>query len=356
MIEIIDSVDGVKSLEAGWQLLGRLHPSPLFQYQWFLQAAESFQSGDQRLQLFVLRNQDGSVTAIAPLVLSAERFGPCLTFLGARQLFEPACLLYRDRASLTELVRALIRNGYPLNLTRFQSDQFRRQDFQAMVGSGGIVLSRPEIPSPYLPISGNWMQFEKSLTSTRRQRLSRAARRAAEFGQVDLDVGRISGDQVEESLVLFGDVEGRSWKGREGSALAQNPQQQHFFTNYLKEMASNQGLVFGRMRLSGQPVAAQLAVIYENNLWILKTCFVEEFARCSPGVLLMHQFVRFAFEQQLDSVEFLGRHENWLEIWTKKVHQYATIRIIPVSFNGISFCLRQGLGYVRRKALSGRGG
>ena len=71
------------------------------------------------------------------------------------------------------------------------------------------------------------------------------------------------------------------------------------------------------MRIAGRPVAMQLAVERANRLWLLKIGYDEEFARCSPGQLLMLEVMRHAAHDGLAAVEFLGSEAPWTRAWTR---------------------------------------
>ena len=61
----------------------------------------------------------------------------------------------------------------------------------------------------------------------------------------------------------------------------------------------------------------QLAVECGERFWLLKIGYDEEFARCSPGVLLMLHTVRYAATRGLKSYELLGRVEPWTRVWAR---------------------------------------
>jgi CelD/BcsL family acetyltransferase involved in cellulose biosynthesis len=328
--------------------LGRMVDSPFCQYQWLMQAADAFAEAGA-LRVFVARQEDGLVCAIAPLVVSRLGCSRYLTFIGSKQLYEPARFLYRDRKSLDNLVIAVLNYGLPLELNRMPLDFCRNCSFANMARKRGLVFENQESPAIWLPVQGEFKGYENSLSGSRRQRLRRALRHAEKMGVVEFDVSLVSVKQAAEFLRILAEVEAVSWKGEKGSALSQNNTLHGFFENYGAKMAQDGRLVCGVMQLSGHTVAAQMAVISNNVLWILKIGFNQKYAACSPGVLLMHRMVRFAIESRLQAVEFAGHHEQWLEIWSKKVHQYRTIYFFSFNYQGLVFFIVRIASLIRRK-------
>ncbi len=67
----------------------------------------------------------------------------------------------------------------------------------------------------------------------------------------------------------------------------------------------------------------------------MKIGYREEFARCSPGMLLMAETIRYAASRGLASYQFLGNAESWTRIWTHDESQSVTIRAYPFRARGV---------------------
>jgi CelD/BcsL family acetyltransferase involved in cellulose biosynthesis len=83
-----------------------------------------------------------------------------------------------------------------------------------------------------------------------------------------------------------------------------------FCTGYAKVAASNAMSRTLFLRL-GERAAARMAVEYGDRLWEIKIDYDERFSRCSPGILLTHETLRWTCERHLISHEFLGTAEPW---------------------------------------------
>jgi CelD/BcsL family acetyltransferase involved in cellulose biosynthesis len=80
----------------------------------------------------------------------------------------------------------------------------------------------------------------------------------------------------------------------------------------------------------------QLAVESARGFWLLKIGYREEFARCSPGMLLMAETIRYAASRGLAFYEFLGNADNWTRVWTSDEVPTVTIRAYPFRVRGIA--------------------
>jgi hypothetical protein len=68
---------------------------------------------------------------------------------------------------------------------------------------------------------------------------------------------------------------------------------------------------------------------------VLKIGYDERWAAHSPGIQLMWEVLRHAFERRLASVELLGTAEPWLSIWTTRARAFQTLGFYPWSLRGL---------------------
>ncbi len=334
MIEIIDHTDGIRQLETEWNRLASRFESPLVQHEWFLSCAEAFCPPDT-LKVVVLR-KNGVVRAIAPLAVVGHGVNKRLELLGTGVLCEPCSFLYEDHDALIEIVDAIKEFHEPTILKRLISLSNESDMIAGRWKSVQWIQMKTCTASPWLPINSSWEDFEKSISSQRRYTVRRARKRAEEMGQLEISVVTPDEHSVEQYLEELFRIEASGWKHREGTSLQMNCQLRKFFHHYSFALARQKKLQFGILRIGDRAVAAQLAVEFAGRYWVLKIGFDEEYARCSPGILLMHESIRYAFEKGLQAFEFLGSDEPWLRMWTDQVHQFATYRSYPVTLQGIA--------------------
>jgi CelD/BcsL family acetyltransferase involved in cellulose biosynthesis len=71
------------------------------------------------------------------------------------------------------------------------------------------------------------------------------------------------------------------------------------------------------LSIADRVAAMQIGVESGGRYWLLKVGYREEYAKYSPGVLLMIATIRHAVQHGLDSYEWLGSEEPWIRSWTK---------------------------------------
>ncbi|MEP7117374.1 MAG: GNAT family N-acetyltransferase, partial [Acidobacteriota bacterium] len=221
---------------------------------------------------------------------------------------------------------------------------------RSLVRGRGVLFAQPGPGTLAVPISLGWNEFQGQTSSQHRYDLRRARRRAEESGPVTTRIYTPAPDDVAALLSDFARVEASGWKARNGSSLSQRETLRQFFLNYARR-ASHAGAVrFAFLEVDGRSIAAQLSVVYAERLWVLKMGYDEAFSRCSPGLLLLADTMRDAFDHQLKSYEFLGIDEPWLHRWNPEVRSFSTVACYPPTFLGLCGLAADTAGRATSKA------
>ena len=272
--------------------------------------------------------------AVVPLVRRRRR--PWwLETLGVRELAEPTDVRAADHAALKAVVARLLRSGRALRSKRLPAQSPLPAMVRELVGGRAVVLARPVAGTPTIALDSSWEDPASKMSSRWRGSFRTAQRRAERLGVVDV---RVEEPTVAEVLPLFDEfvaVESTGWKTSAGTALAAQPKMQAFFRRYCLLAAERGQLRFAFLRIDGRPAAVQLAIEQDGRYSLLKIGFDEEFARCSPGNLLMLHAVQTAAERGLTSFEFLGIEEAWTELWTRDVRECIELHVYPMSLWGV---------------------
>ena len=75
--------------------------------------------------------------------------------------------------------------------------------------------------------------------------------------------------------------------------------------------------------------------LWRERFWLLKVGLDEEFARCSPGILLMIETMRYAVSRGLHSYESLGQPESGTAMWTQSIRPCLAFWAYPAGVNGM---------------------
>lgn len=130
--------------------------------------------------------------------------------------------------------------------------------------------------------------FERSLNGKKRKELRRQDKRLAEEGAKGFE-RRSDGAGLERWIEQFLALEQAGWKGRNGSALADNPRTAGWFAATLHGAAARGRLERLSLTLDGAPVAMLANFIAPPGAFSFKTAYDERYARYSPGVLLQRE-------------------------------------------------------------------
>ena len=153
------------------------------------------------------------------------------------------------------------------------------------------------------------------ISSHFRKALNNKRNRLAKSGAV-IHSASCTPTECEASINDFLGVEASGWKGRSGagSALAFDASRVAFLRELL---VGGDGLScqIHLLRAGRKPVAAAFCTLLDRVLYVLHIGFDEQFARMSPGQLLIHDLLTWAsLEGGIDEVNYLSG-ATWYDQW-----------------------------------------
>ena len=331
-VRIVQEFGVVENEAKSWDLIAEEANSPMHQYAWVKACTDAFVSGGE-LHMIVVGNDQPS--ALGPLIMRGRPLNR-MECLGVDELYEPTDFPHLDRESLASLVNALVKLRRPLLLRRILADSPVLTALRTGFKSQGLLITRPATGYPWIPLDDSWKAPEEKLSASRRSSCRRARRKAHGLGPIDYEVLSSAPDQLPALLEESFRVEAAGWKGRSGSALLTDPNRRQFYEKYTA-MASAKGILrLCFMRIGGKLAATQIAVESGGRFWLLKVGYDEDFARCSPGHLLMIETLRYAAERGLQTFEFLGSAEPWTSVWTTQVRPCLSVWAYPYNCRGLA--------------------
>jgi CelD/BcsL family acetyltransferase involved in cellulose biosynthesis len=330
-----------------WNAIRGSFPTPIQHFVWVRAAARAF--GDDALRVVLLRINDRA-SAIAPLVARRNGAVARLELIGTHELHEPMDFLYSDSQSADELAAEICRNRLPLRLERIPAHSAVLPALEKAIRGRGFMITRAEAGCPFIALDDGWTEPMQKFTPRRRSDLRRMQRLADSLGSVQYEVTTPGAEQVGPLLKEAFRVEAASWKGRTGTALADDMDARHFFTLYATDAAAQGMLRICFLRIDGRAVAMQLAAECHHRFWLLKIGYDEQYARCSPGSLLMLHTLAYAARRGLKSYELLGTDEPWTQAWSTTVRPCVSIRTYPANPRGLVALSADALEAVWMKA------
>lgn len=334
-IDMVKNQSVLEGMADEWDVLAKQAGMPTLSHAWVSACVEAFHA-DDHLSIITVRRK-GELVGLAPLVERRRDSFSRLELIGVSFLYEPSGLLYRDDETLDHLVRALLERQLPVVLARVPVDSAVVSRFRSglFLAQRGIVMKSGVGYSLMIPISSGWIAYLEKLSSRRRYDLRRARSRAEERGPVTVRIFCPKEDEIAAGMDEFVRIEATGWKGRLGSSLKQQPAMRRFFEQYALYASQSGVFRFAFLDVAGTPIATQLAAIYADRFWVFKIGYDEAWSRCSPGWQLLGETIKYAFEQQLASYEFLGSDEAWLHGWITERRGYRTISYYPLTWQGL---------------------
>jgi len=347
-VTVIQRLAELDGLAEAWDALAERSGLPMQDYGWARAAAASF-AAEGRLHIVAV-GVPPAITAVAPLAWSRSDDGG-LEMIGVNELGEPMDFLYATPSALAALTDALARvRGY-LALNRMPAASSALAALRRSYRGRGKVFCHQVGGWPWIPLDAQWTDPERQLNPGRRSDLRRARRLAEKQGPISAEVVLPTPETLEPLLDEAFRVEAASWKGSEGTALVSDPTRELFYRRYADAACKQGNLLVCLLRIGQQVAAMQIAVTSGGRFWLLKIGYDHAFSRCSPGVLLMLETIRYAVARGLHSYEFLGSEEPWTKMWTSHVRPCVSVRAYPASLPGMS-ALAAEVGRLARRRLA----
>jgi CelD/BcsL family acetyltransferase involved in cellulose biosynthesis len=337
-----------QAMVRAWERLERAACLPVQSYT-FASALSSTLLAEDPIDVYYITGAGGAA-ALLPLCREPGPLGRS-RMIGPREVFEPGDALCRSPEAARHLARALARESRPLLFERIPADSWLIPALRAELRGKGLVSVRPAVPTPTIALDPGWKDPDSRFNSGRRSDFRRAARRAADLGEVSFEM---LSPRPEEFDALFDQaiqVEVCSWKKEAGTAIAVDRQKESFFRHFFRSACEQGTFRLAFMRIDGRVVAMQMALECLDRYWLFKIGFDERFARCSPGTLLMLHTLSWAAKRGLHHYELLGHVEPWIaQFWTRDRHDCVHLRTYPFNMKGAAVLAADAAVWLRNAA------
>ena len=173
------------------------------------------------------------------------------------------------------------------------------------------------IDTAWVDIVGSFEDYWAARGKNLRQNMRKQRNKLQTEGvAVEMRVWRDSSD-MHGAIARYGELEGRSWKAQEGTAIRPDNDQGRFYTALFRNAAENGEAVVYEYLFDGKTVASNLCLRRATTLVILKTTYDESIKVYSPAFLLNEELTQALFaEQQITRLEYYGKIMEWHTRWT----------------------------------------
>lgn len=181
---------------------------------------------------------------------------------------------------------------------------------------------------PYIPVQQPWDAYLKGLSKKHVSNLRGRVKGLHRVGTVHCEV--VTGGQdldraIQDAFVL----EAAAWKGQAGTAILNGPERLAFYQRLLR-MAADQGwLRLHFLVLDGKRIAVQIALLFHNKLYILKSGYDPHYAAFAPSLILCEMMLKEAWTHHFSEVDFLGSSERWKLEWAKHTKAHSWLFVFP---------------------------
>ncbi|TMI98369.1 MAG: GNAT family N-acetyltransferase [Alphaproteobacteria bacterium] len=175
----------------------------------------------------------------------------------------------------------------------------------------GQMLKTSERVRPFLGA-----ESERKRSGSTAKKLRQDWNRLSALGAVEIANGRAA-DGVRASLEVFLTMEAQSWKGANGTALLCQEDDAAFARRLIGDLADRGGASVALLRVDGKPIAAQVLLYSGPMAYTWKTAFDAEFAKFSPGALLIDKVTDALFAAGIAQFESCSPEGSFMEqLWT----------------------------------------
>ncbi|MBI3700433.1 MAG: GNAT family N-acetyltransferase [Afipia sp.] len=157
---------------------------------------------------------------------------------------------------------------------------------------------------------------QKNSGSTRKK-LRQDWNRLSALGALEVINSRHVSD-VREAFEQFLALELRSWKGKEGTAILCDEDDAHFTRNLIGDLAVRGDASVALLRLDGKAIAAQVLMYCGTTAYTWKTGFDSDYAKFSPGVLLIDKLTEQLFATtDIQAIDSCAAETSFMaQLWT----------------------------------------
>lgn len=332
-IREVRDLEGFARLAGAWDALAEsVAPGQPFHRHAFVRIwLEEFAPRAQ-LRVLLIETDEGRLEAALPLVL--QRTWLCgLPMRELRSASNPhSCrfdLLARDPVRAAALLMGHLeqqRDWDGLRLLDVPDGGAGEALWQEAFRRGLPVGRWESLRSPHFTLPAEPEQLHARLETKFKANLRRRRRKLAQKGALQLERHEGGAElmaRLEEGFAL----EGSGWKGRRGSAIAQDPATRGFYVSLARHAAREGSLALYFLRVDGRAVAFHFALERGGTYFLLKPGYDETLGDCSPGQLLMEDVLGDLIARGIREFDFLGPDMTWKRDWADRarVHTWLSL-------------------------------
>jgi CelD/BcsL family acetyltransferase involved in cellulose biosynthesis len=320
VVEIVDRPTFMVVEEEWNALVETTCDEPFYRHEYIRSWIDNFVPG-AKLKILTGRDQTGRLVAALPLV--AER--GFLYGLPVRRLVSPTNvhsyrfdLIAEDRQSAARAFFGTLAADDTWDLIKITDvpEGGNAWDLYKVAMEAGFPAGSWESQrSPYIPLPSSYDALEARLSSKFKANLRRRRRRLEERGSISVQ-HVTGGAELQSRLEDCFALERSGWKGRQGTAAAQNTKTHGFYTGLAQRAADGDYLSLFFLMFDGKAIASQYGLTRRGVYSLVMTCYDEAFKEYSPSHLLLEEVMKSCVARGLSEFDFLGCDLEWKLEWS----------------------------------------
>ncbi len=197
------------------------------------------------------------------------------------------------------------------------------------LGWPSVVVYAASSPWRTIPKTGE--PWDKGLKSKFKANLRNRERRLEAAGDVRFTVVR-DRDALDDAVRTFYDIEAKSWKGDEGTAVVMQDAAKNLFDGLVH--GSTADIWVPILSVGARPIASQFVRVWDRTMFVLKTAYDPAFSAYSPGQLLTARVIRYGIENGMEALDFLGIAMPWKSDWVPEERRNVQLIFCSPSVTG----------------------
>lgn len=341
-IEEINTFEDFQKLEPVWnELLSQSDVDcPFLTFEWISCWWRSFGSNSKLSILLIKKNHE--IVVIAPLMICKQKTRRIplrtITFTANYHSNRSGFIFNAHNNDFVIKMIEYLRSNTKFDLIfldLIENNTMTEAGIKTALHSIGLQYTEKRgCFSPRILINKRWDEFYKEKSKKMRMEIN---------NKTNL-LKRQSGFRIERfkryDYNAFSDllnISQHTWQYKNNTAIASNLQYIQFYRS-LAEAFSNKGwLNLYILKINDEPVAFEFVINYKDKAYLLKIGFNVLYEKFSPGLLLLTESIKNAFDEKLKEYDFLGENDLYKMKWTSSCREHKKYLIFNSTILGNCF-------------------
>lgn len=343
---IIDSFE--KITRSNWNDLVQSSPTnTIFQtYDWNKVVWDTFLK-EHQLIIVIVRIEE-QIVGIAPMYLVNEDPGPVVQFISGRK-GDYSDFIYESSSVtvLSEMLRVLKEYSFTglIRLEKIPADSVTLEYLSKFkfVSTNTHCVDCPSFRLNVNPAEAKKLIYKRKEPSYKKRLLAR---------QGDYEVRHLKDwESVKEYLPAFYTMHIKQWAVTDTPSVFRESEQR-LFESMLRELDGTGWALLSVCLLDDIPVSIHIGFIYGDRFVWYKPTYDIELYRYSPGQVLMHECMDYAYKNKMSEFDFAAGNEQFKHIYANHIGSNRTITIYPGKLYRMRLYTRTKLSKNRVSAIT----